>query len=374
MKIGILTLPFNNNYGGYLQAYALMTILKGMGHEVELIYRRHNRRPLSYRIQYFIKTFIKIICGMEHGPIIANQEKEYKEQGELMLPFVEKYISPKTKPLFSTSELKDECTGRYDAIVVGSDQIWRPDYVKDVENYFLDFVENDSILKISYAASFGVKRPEFTLSQKQKCGRLIELFDRVSVREDSGLEVLETFHWKTRCQPTVVLDPTMLLSKSHYESLIAKQAVKRKYVLSYVLDDNDNVRRITKQICNIYKMDEKRIFGSRNRRRNNYKMPSIETWLETLNNAEFLITDSFHGMVFSIIFNIPFIVYANKERGIDRFETLLRSLGLMDRLADSPELCNIIARKMIQWDLVNQKLDKLRENSSKFLHETCRSQ
>ena len=120
-------------------------------------------------------------------------------------------------------------------------------------------------------------------------------------------------------------------------------------------------------------MDEKRIFGSRNRRRNNYKMPSIETWLETLNNAEFLITDSFHGMVFSIIFNIPFIVYANKERGIDRFETLLRSLGLMDRLADSPELCNIIARKMIQWDLVNQKLDKLRENSSKFPQETCRS-
>ena len=93
----MLTLPFNNNYGGYLQAYALMTVLKGMGHDVELIYRKHNYRPLSLRIKYFIKTWVKCLLGQKHELFIMDQEKELRYKGQALMPFVDKYIAPKTK-------------------------------------------------------------------------------------------------------------------------------------------------------------------------------------------------------------------------------------------------------------------------------------
>ncbi len=112
MKIGMLTLPFNNNYGGYLQAYALMTVLKGMGHDVELIYRKHNYRPLSLRIKYFIKTWVKCLLGQKHELFIMDQEKELRYKGQALMTFVDKYIAPKTIPLFSTAQLRKECKGK----------------------------------------------------------------------------------------------------------------------------------------------------------------------------------------------------------------------------------------------------------------------
>lgn len=358
MRIGILTLPFNNNYGGYLQAYALMTVLKQMGHEVELINRRSNRISLSVQIRYFIKTLIKMVLGLEHGSLILDIEKEHNKRGELIMPFVEKNISPKTKSLFSTKELTDECKDRYDAIIVGSDQVWRPDYVPNIENFFLDFMKYHSVKRISYAASFGTNNPHYSDIEKQKCGDLISLFDAVSVREESGIEVIHKFGWKAK-HKEVVLDPTMLIDIKEYQQFIGP--INEKYVLSYILDMNEVKRDLINCISKALSHPIK-IFSIKGK-----KLPSMETWLSSLCHANFIITDSFHGTVFAILFNRPFIVWANKERGIDRFTSLLKLFGLERRIVFDNRSIIKLVNENIDWESVNYKLEINKNKSRAFL-------
>lgn len=372
MRIGILTLPFNNNYGGYLQAYALMKVLKDMGHDVKIIYRRHNRRPLSYRIKYVIKTLIKIVLGKEHGSLLPNREKEHRKRGELLMPFVDKYICPKTKPLYSTTELIKECKGKFDAVIVGSDQVWRPDYVPNIENFYLDFVKNKNILKIAYAASFGSGNPCYTDSQKQECGKLLEQFNEVSVREESGIAIIHNFDWKPQTPPKTVLDPTMLLTITDYSSLLPIQKNRNKYLLSYVLDKNTEVKRLIEVMCSKLEINDYCVIDTSKLMQPDYKIPSVETWLGAIMNAEYVITDSFHGTVFSIIFNKPFIVFENKGRGSDRFITLLKYFGLENRLVSHACDLNKLSSE-IDWIRVNHILSKERETSLNFLSEALHS-
>lgn len=359
MEIGILTLPFNNNYGGYLQAYALMTILKNMGHEVELIYRRHNRRPFSFRLKTNIKNIIKYLLGKRNNFIICDQEKELRQKGEFLMSFVDSKICPKTKPLYSTKELSKTCKERYDAIIVGSDQVWRPDYVPNIENFFLDFVENEDILKIAYAASFGERHPHYTNEQIAQCGELLSHFDIISLREESGKDVIKDFNWDIYTEPAVVLDPTMLLDKEHYESLMFKEKKdKDRYVLSYVLDESRDVQNLTSYVISALNLQEKKIIDTKIWKSPKYKMPSIESWLQAIHDADFVITDSFHGTVFSILFNIPFITYVNKGRGADRFYTLLGHFGLESRMITTLGNVSEILTISIKWEEINKIIQK----------------
>lgn len=365
MKIGIITLPFNNNYGGYLQAYALMTVLKDMGHDVELIYRRCNKRPMSYRIKHTIKTIMKIVLGMNHGPIIANIEKEHRMRGKNMMTFVDKYISPKTRPLFSTDELLHECKGKYDAIVVGSDQVWRPIYVKGlIGNMFLDFTKGWNVRRIAYAASFGTESPEYTDEEKEFCGRLIENFDAVSVREQNGLYVFEDFGWKVK-NPKLVLDPTMLLSIDDYNKVLSQEEnIAKGKIFCYVLDKSNEVKTI---LSKTQKLINKAIYEITDIQKGDTVLPSIEIWMSAIRDSDFVITDSFHGTVFAIIFNKPFIVYANKNRGMDRFRTLLNHFGLEYRIANSSSSVNEIITEQVNWDSINEIFRRKKEVSINFL-------
>ena len=223
MRIGILTLPFNNNYGGYLQAYALMTVLKQMGHNVELIYRRSNKPGIIQKAIYSFKTLAKIILRKPHGTLIMNYERDYKQQGSYMIPFVEKYITPKTRPFYTSKQMKKECEGKYDVVVVGSDQVWRPIYVSQIEDFFFEFITDPHVKKIAYAASFGTATPEYTDVEILRCKKLIADFAAVSIREKSGLNVIKSFGWKTQTPPQVVLDPTFLLPKEIYDNVISNK-------------------------------------------------------------------------------------------------------------------------------------------------------
>ncbi len=332
LKIGILTLPFNNNYGGYLQAYALLTVLKKMGHDVEIIYRRHNKPSWKELIIPTCKNIIKKIIGWNVFSIIPNNEKVFLAKGAAMLTFVNKYIVPRTKPIYSTKALKKQITDKYDVIIVGSDQVWRPEYVPNIEDYFLTFL-SDNTKRIAYAASFGTDQPEYSEEEKKECGIGIMKFDMVSVREESALNVISSFGWKCKKKPIQVLDPTMLLSKDHYESLIASENSNAKgKILTYILDNNEYTQEIVKEISTEHGLPTLAIIDGEKWKNIEYVMPSIESWLSSLRDAEFVITDSFHGTVFSIIFNKPFVALANAERGADRFVSLLSQFGLMNRL------------------------------------------
>lgn len=372
MKIGILTLPFNNNYGGYLQAYALMTVLKEMGHDVELIYRRENRRSLNWRIKYIIKNIIKIVIRREHGPLIPSQEWELRKRGKLMMPFVDAKISPKTTPIYSTAKLyRIICKKNYDYIVVGSDQVWNPNYgQKYVQDFFLTELPLNTPHRITYAASFGLSEALFSEKEQQECGEGINKFKAVSVRENSGVDLINSYGWKVQNTPVVVIDPTLLLSSEHYLSFIKRQTDVEEQVFCYVLDRDITTKNILDRVVEITKLKSFDIIDTEKWERSDYLMPSIEDWLSGINASKLVVTDSYHGMVFSIIMHKQFIVKVNMKRGADRFVTLLKKLRLEKRMVNEVADVDFALHSQIDWKSVEKILQEERLNSISFIKDS----
>ena len=368
MRIGVLTIPFNNNYGGFLQSYALTTVLKNLGHSPTVIMRRQNRRSISLKskLSFFIKNILKTIKEGKRYPYILNQETTFKYRGKNMHSFFNQNIQPQTKYIYTTKDLQAECKGSFDAYVVGSDQVWRPVYVKGiVSNFFLDFVEDSSVKRVSYGASFGSSTPEYTEVEKSICGKLLEQFDAVSVREKGALKVIEQFGWKAKMLQ-VVPDPTILLSRTSYDKLIPAVNTKAKgSIFCYVLDKNEaNNQVIEKMRQNL----QKDIYEIADIQKGYFVLPSIETWLSSIRDSDFVITDSYHGTVFSILFNKPFIVCVNKERGADRFVSLLETFGLENHTS----LSQPGTVEPIDWGIVNKIIEEKREEGISFLENTLK--
>lgn len=367
MKIGILTLPFNNNYGGYLQAYALMTVLKQEGHDVTLIYRRHNYPSLKVYLKYALKSLFGILRGKGFRSIILDPEYELRKKGTKMMPFVDKYITPRTPPLYSSQQLKVYCENKFDVVIVGSDQVWRPDYVPNIEDFFLKPFEEQDMKRISYAASFGSANVIFTSKEQAECGRLLSIFDSVSVRERSGIDTILQMGWSCKSIPAVVLDPTMLLERQMYEKhLSIKENINE--IFCYVLDKDSTLDIIINKIVEDGAIETLVPYKQKNEQKN----LSIEEWLGHMKYAKFVVTDSFHGTVFSLIFNTPFVVYANVNRGHERFKTLLGHFDLMDRIVSTPNDALQVVKKDIDWHKVNEQIRVMRNSSLEWLRESLK--
>lgn len=359
MKIGVLTLPFNNNYGGYLQCYALMTILKQMGHDVELIYRRQDKRPLRQRCQLLVKNILRAIGNKEVASIIPNREKELRHNGLNLMPFVDKYITPKTRTLYNTKDFNSFVENRYDVIVVGSDQLWRPDYVPNIHDFFLADLKEQYVKRIAYAASFGSDNPYFTEKEKDDCGVAISKFCSISVREESGIDIIKRFGWKC-VMPQVVLDPTLLLSQNHYNGLLPQMKSKScGKICCYILDWSEETRHRVNSVSCHTGLTLFHILDPKRKKKTSYKMPSIEDWLSAIRDSEMVITDSYHGTVFSIIFQKPFIFLGNKERGNTRIESLFSLLEI-----------DLNKTKSLDYDKVVNRIEILRTESINFLRKS----
>lgn len=368
MRIGILTLPFNNNYGGYLQAYALMTVIKQLGHEPTMIMRRHDKPKVSksFKIKYALKGIVKSILHGKRFPVVYDVETGFRHKGKNMLKFVNQYIMPQTPYLYSKDELRKYCEGKFGAYIVGSDQVWRAIYVPDIKNYFLDFTEGWNVKRIAYAASFGTDKPEYSEDQIQQCKILVGVFDGVSFREESGYSVFSTFGWNAKVEG-VVLDPTMLLTANDYQKVLpSKASDARGKIFYYVLDRNEQINTILNQVSQTL---NKELYGVSDIQKGNEPLASIEEWLTDIRDSEFVVTDSFHGMVFSIIFHKPFLVLVNKDRGADRFQSLLSLLGLSDRLLlANSQMENIDVQ--IDWKEIDKKIMCFKEKSILFLRKS----
>jgi len=365
MRIGILTVPFNNNYGGYLQAYALMTVLKQLGHEPTLIMRRHNKITYPF-LNFTIKNIIKTLLTGKRYPLKYKAEKSFFIKGQNMITFLNTYIQPQTGYLYSTKELRNVCKDQFDAYIVGSDQIWRALYVPNIGNYFLDFTKGWNVVRIAYAASFGTNQPEYTIHQKQYCGSLISSFDAISVRENGGVNTIHEFKWKVKNE-TVTLDPTMLLVKDDYMKLLpVSYSPSLGKIFCYVLDAEEVKESLINKICSLLK---KQRFDILKHEHTVKVLPSIEGWLCGIRDADYIITDSFHGTVFSVIFNKPFFVFVNKSRGADRFESLLGDLNLEYRMIDNIDQIQYACSKNINWEEINEKVKAMKNYSLSFLQK-----
>lgn len=363
-KIGLLTLPLKDNYGGILQALALYTQLERMGCEVTLI-----RKEVFY-------PFWKKVLVLALQWLPFQNYKNFRStriNSKIHKPIIDSIITRKTDVAITRSDLERMAFEyKFDAVVVGSDQVWRPQYTDRIYYgaYFLDFLGEGQTRRISYAASFGLDYWSYP-DKENEVRSLLSKFDALSSREMSGVKLCADFG---RSDCAHVVDPTLLVGKEFYKSLMGKTSLATdKSVLCYILDDCGLKRNIVSScMSSLGHGYAPRYIYSGGNGRQSYSIPE---WLRAFSDAEYVITDSFHGVVFSIVFNKKFVAISNPERGAGRFDSLLSRLELRERLisigsgADVTRDASMLIGKEIDYDRVNALLDDWRLSSNKFLNE-----
>ncbi|MGB9191428.1 polysaccharide pyruvyl transferase family protein [Acinetobacter sp.] len=352
-KIGILTLGLKDNYGGILQAIALYFFLKQNGYQPVLI----RKYPIENSIKGIIRKILEIIPFQNIRGIRISNIKYHQN-----LIFWSQYIDCQT-PIFTHKKQIENYISKNDlsAIVVGSDQVWRYTYINDSEydTYFLNFRLEKEIKKISYAASFGINTWEHTDSSTEITS-FLKKFNFISVREKSGIEICyKNFNITNVAQ---VLDPTLLVGSSFFKSMIEDKKSEIYDCITYVLDKNHQKQNIINFINKKYNNKNNKDLLT------DSSMLSIPEWVGSFNTSKMIITDSFHGMVFAILFEKDFFVIVNKDRGSDRFISLCEKLDILDRLIDNEMVdINFMSIKPLNYDKINKNLADLRKISSDFL-------
>lgn len=373
MRIGILTLPLHTNYGGILQAYALQTVLERMGHNVVVIEQESKSRT-SY-----LKMLFKLIPRLYKRKI---QKKDIQLLPEIFerrfKPVIQKntndFIKKNLNVKSDFSYMKVVISNRLDFIIVGSDQVWRPMYVDNIEDYFIGFDPQLTVRRISYAASFGVDKWEFSDEQTKICSCLIRKFDAVSVREKKGVDFCENYF---NIKAALVLDPTLLLKRADYMKLLKKEKVSQGNLFCYILDETSKKESLVKKIAELnglkpfyVKSNESPSLKNCVKNIDECVIPGVLTWIQAFKDAELVVTDSFHGCVFSIIFNKPFWVFINSERGSARFDSLLSLFNLEDRIISiDKDFSQFDWNRVIDWSSVNHLKTLYEEKSICFLQK-----
>ncbi len=362
MKIGILTQPLANNYGGILQNFALQLVLKRMGHTPVTINIPYRKLEEKTNWPSFFWRFFKRIKGDKRILFInANKQMNFfNTPGQNQMIFIRKNLLVENaidgSPVFFQTE-RD-----FDAIIVGSDQVWRKAFSPDLPAFFFRDVPN-STKKITYGVSFGTSKSDIPQEEISYYKSLVQNIHSISVREKSGIDICKKLF---DVDAELVLDPTLLLNPDDYIKLLNIKGNSYTNTLAiYLLDRNKDKDNLIRTICKELGLCPTYI-GTPSKK----GFPSIESWMTEIKNSRFMITDSFHGTVFSIIFNKQFITLSNKGRGNSRMETLLEIVNLQDRMicAESPILPATWLSKIDYTD-VNRRLSLLKIESINFLQK-----
>ena len=338
----------------------------------------------NYGSELTYYALYKVICDLGYDPLMVERPKNAvwapNESPVLFResPYSEESVHPLYPDKVSMYELNEKCG----TCIVGSDQIWHRNLYNDFGKVaFLDYIYNDK-KKIAYASSFGREYWTGNAVEAQEVSFYLKNFDYISVREQSGVQVCKKY-FDVKAQ--WVLDPVFLCDKENYRKL-AEQANgdhAEKYIGGYILDIDDkklnliqNLRESLNLPCTIL-TDAFRDSLIENENIDIQKNRYCEDWIENIMNSTFIITDSFHGMCFSIIFNKPFIVICNEERGKIRFTDLLGKLDLLDRLITEnveKERIDLLIWTPIDYSHVNQILKEKKVSSLQWLKEALESQ
>lgn len=310
-----------NNYGAVLTAYALQQFISEFGFISKFLNTGEHKRYKNYEASSFGKFTSEFL----------NISKSYKYKHA-------KKLSQKVK-----------------GVILGSDQVLRPDALTGLalNKYLLNFVDINT-KKIALSASFGLDLDEFKKdkarkSVQQEMNKAYRSFDYLSCREMSGVEIFENiFGLKT----DFILDPVFLVNKSAYNNILNTSDVNFDGIVSYVLDKNPKYDNVYDYLCeklktSIIKMDA------------NKGDISVPNWLKYIKDCKLLITDSFHGVCFALIFNKPFICLKNKKRGQTRFNSLIELFGIENNFVSNLEdIYNLDLNNNINYVEINKKLDQ----------------
>lgn len=368
-KIGIINFQYSDhNYGAVLQAVALENVLKQLGEDSEHI----NYIPATKNKTNIKQIIIKLldVIGLKSLIYRALNKKvliKNKVTGsEIFEDFRTNYLN-RTKGFHSITELM-ELANSYTAVIVGSDQVWRPKMYsdpKEVDVYFLSFISQQT-KKISYAASFGVDRWEYDKNDNitNKVQNYLKEFNSVSVREKSGVGICSNIF---DIEAEHVLDPTLLLGREFFDTLIQDKKKSAQNTISYYkLDLSESFMLGLEHLNKITGYKPNNIYY-KDLNNGIYEYYPVSDWLSMINSSSIVITDSFHCVCFSILFKKNFYCCLNKERGASRLESLLNELGLEDRLISEEDLTKINAIDHIDYSSVDDILNKLRRKSLSFL-------
>ena len=231
MRIGLFSPHYAYNYGAVLQAFALKTFLRERGYDAVIL----NRRPEH-------KCAIPSFTGR-----VARKIEEYAKSNSFGF-FERKYLHPQTSPVIKQSDWSKFDSFNLDAVIVGSDQVWRDDYCFTSFGYnlFLDFIHDKNVKKIAYAPSLGKDSWNAAPAVEDKVKLLIKDFSHISVREKSSIDILQK---KFGVESELVLDPTMLLTKEDYIRHFKIPMPKGDYIAAYILDSNKEIRSLLSSLC-----------------------------------------------------------------------------------------------------------------------------
>ena len=354
MRIGILTFHCAHNYGAVLQCYALQEVLKGMGHTVEVIdYRPYYltraykivslHRIFSYNPLRFVKRFILECLSL---PKRAKRFRKFDA-------FMNEYYK-----ISSRREISSD----YDVYIMGSDQIWNPKITKGFDGYYFGYFpfSKGERKYVAYAAS--METNHLSESAKEYLRKALNNFDAIGVREIQLADLLRPL---TDKDVQVVLDPTLLVTSSFWNRFVGKRPLEEKYVLVYQARGES---RITKKIANYIANQLEALVvtvSGLTYSRSKWMLHTESPWdfVNWFRYADCVVSSSFHGTAFSIVFNKPFYS-VRSGRGDTRENSLLRRLNLRDRLID---INSLPIYQDIDYKHVNDRLDKYRKESLYFL-------
>ena len=375
MKIGILTFTLNFNYGAGLQAFALSAFLKSEGHEVVILnIRRQNidnwiNSKLSWKrkIYNFGKNVVKHCLNYWQKDSFCQTENTLRDR-LVFMDFFTQYTYH-TRKYYTDEEIKEDLPIA-DLYIVGSDQVWNPKNANNrLYTYYCSFLP-DNVKRISYAASFGGSK-QLKLSQEQvvTIKSLLHKFSAISVREDIGIEILkETFGINNGVE---VLDPTFLPDVSVYDKIANTSKINGKgFIFSFKFRSDKKWYNSLKYIS-----EQTGLKVRTDWRKEKYRgflfnpVISVADWLQLIRTSEFIWTDSFHCMVFCILFHKNFVVTPSYKGGEGRILSLLKKMGLESRFIYKCE--DVVSCKIwnerIDYSNVEEKLGVLRIKAREFL-------
>jgi len=359
MRVLIRTLPLGyGNYGGILQAWALQKALETMGH---LPITDVSERPKSVA-----RSVLKRAALFARSPLPSSWRvipgDTRRHQDEPLLEFVRSEIRT-TRVFGSLSRTaRQSVLQNVDAFVTGSDQVWRAAYA-DVPSYLFDFLPaRDRSVRVSYAASMGsVAQNKWDANEISKIGTLLDGMRAISVRETDAAEWIEE---QFGLRAVVAPDPTLLIDVERYRSLANTVATSPhnggRYLLAYVLDTSPELRHSIELVAEQRGLPIVDMERSGRRR-------TVQEWLALIQRAELVVTDSFHGTVFSALFNTPFLTLVNQERGAERFATLATLLGVEERLAHTVGGIADPRPDAWAWSDINRRIEVARNDGMDFL-------
>ena len=350
-KIGILTFHRSFSYGAHLQAFAMQKLLTKLRYDAEFI---DLKIPSLYK---------------------PNNKKHSQDLYKKFQSFVSQNL--KVTPIdYSKDNISDFYAVDYSAVIVGSDQVWNPEIVPDYMDEFLLRFVPDSVKKIAYAASFGLSNLSYSDTKKINFPSRINRFYAIGIREKSGQQICkkllpgkETVH---------VLDPTLLIGKDEFKKIASTNYQSADSILTFFLEKSKMQTVLADEFKKVFGCDYKMIKNKVrmfDKKQNLILRPTINSWLAEFKNAKFILTDSYHGVLFSMIFKKQFAVTCfGKYNQFTRISDLLEMLNIKDRIiniqADLPSQVKRIAENKIDYHEVYPLITRFGKRSLDFLKQS----